>query len=120
MVDTTETKRIATTLPGVTDNSGDGRLIFSLGDKGVAWSFMQRDTPKQKRWPNIEVLAISCTLEQKELLIEAAPGIYFDDPHYRGYPAVLTRLPMIDADELEHRLREGVAFQMSRPKKRKR
>ncbi len=81
---------------------------------------MQRDNPRQKRWPNIEVLAISCPLEQKELLIEAAPGIYFDDPHYRGYPAVLTRLPMIDEAELEHRLREGVAFQLSRPKKRKR
>ncbi len=120
MVTTAEARQIATTLPGVTDNSADGRLIFSLGDKGVAWTFMQRDTARQKRWPNIEVLAISCPLDRKELLIEAAPDIYFDDPHYRGYPAVLTRLPMIDADELAHRLSEGVAFQTGRPKRRKR
>ncbi len=119
MVDAVETKRIAASIPGITDESGDGRLIFSIDGKGVAWTFMQRDTPRQKRWPNIEVLAISCPLEQKDLLIEAAAGIYFDDPHYHGYPAVLTRLPAIGAEELTHRLREGIAFRSSRPKRRR-
>ncbi len=119
MVDTTQARRIAAAITGTTDDSGDGRLIFSIDGKGFAWTFMQRDSPRQKRWPNIEILAISCPLEQKELLIEAAPDIYFDDDHYRGYPAVLTRLPVIGADELAHRLSEGVAFQLSRPKRRR-
>jgi hypothetical protein len=38
------------------------------------------------------VLAVRCRPERKELLLEAAPEIYFDDDHYRGYPAVLVRL----------------------------
>jgi DNA ligase D-like protein (predicted 3'-phosphoesterase) len=30
--------------------------------------------------------------ERKEMLLEAAPEIYFDDDHYRSFPAVLVRL----------------------------
>ena len=37
---------------------------------------------------------------RKELLIEAAPDRFFDDPHYRGYPAVLVRLKAIGKREL--------------------
>ncbi|MBI8988165.1 MmcQ/YjbR family DNA-binding protein, partial [Corynebacterium sp. CCM 8863] len=40
-----------------------------------------------------------------QMLIEAAPERFFDDAHYRGYPAVLVRLAEIDADELAGLLR---------------
>ena len=118
MVTSADARNLLAALPDAADESGDGRLIFSIHKRGFAWTFMQRDTPKQKRWPNIEVLAISCTLEQKEFLLEAAPDIYFDDAHYRGYPAILTRLPAISEEELAHRLNEGYALQASKPKKR--
>ncbi|MEI9904160.1 MAG: MmcQ/YjbR family DNA-binding protein [Asticcacaulis sp.] len=120
MVDAAQARQIAAALPGAADESSAERLGFSIDGKGFAWTFMQRDTPRQKRWPNLDVLAISCPLDRKELLIEAAPGIYFDDPHYRGYPAVLTRLPAIAAEELAERLKAAIAFQLARPKKRKR
>ncbi len=119
MVTPAQAREIAAALPGVEDGSDDVRLGFGIDGKGLAWTFMQRDTPRQKRWPNLDVLAISCPLDRKELLIEAAPEIYFDDPHYRGYPAVLTRLPAIAAEELAERLEAAIAFQISRPKKRK-
>lgn len=120
MVDRAEVTRIAMALPGATDESSDARLVFSFDGRGFAWTFMQRDAPKKPRWPNIEVLAISCTLEHKELLLEAAPDTFFDDPHYHGYPAVLVRLPVIDAAELAHLLAKGHAIQVSKPKRRKR
>ena len=41
------------------------------------------------------------------MLIAAAPGRFFDDDHYRGYPAVLVRLDAIDADELDPLLRSA-------------
>ena len=46
------------------------------------------------------MLAVRCDLETKEMLIAAAPERFFDDDHYRGYPAVLVRLGAIDPDEL--------------------
>lgn len=119
MVDLAEARRIALSLPGAVDGSSAERLAFSVADRGFAWSFMQRDTPKQKRWPNIEVLAVSCTLDHKELLIEAAPDIFFDDPHYRGYPAVLVRLTKIDAEELTRLLANACAIQAAKPKKKR-
>src|SRR5690606_28848793 len=47
-----------------------------------------------------------CPLEEKEMLIAAAPGIYFETDHYKGWPAVLVRLREIAPDELRHRLRK--------------
>ncbi|EGF91303.1 hypothetical protein ABI_27180 [Asticcacaulis biprosthecium C19] len=106
-------------MAGVTDESSETRLVLSCAGRGFAWTFMQRDAPKQPRWPNLEVLAISCTLEHKEMLIAAAPDVFFDDDHYRGYPAVLARLPVIAVEELSHLLHNGFAIQAAKPKKRK-
>lgn len=55
-------------------------------------------------------LVLMMPLEQKELLMEAAPEIYFETPHYAGWPAVLVRLGVIDDAELGARLVEGWRF----------
>jgi hypothetical protein len=42
-------------------------------------------------------------LDEKELLLADHRGVYFTTPHFRGYPAVLVRIPdlaRIDRDEL--------------------
>ena len=120
MVDSLRVRQLAAAIPGARDDSTDDRLAFGCGERGFAWTFMQRDAPKQPRRPNLEVLAISCPLETKALLVEAAPDIYFDDPHYNGFPAVLTRLTVIGEDELAERLAAAVAYEISRPPKRRR
>jgi hypothetical protein len=56
--------------------------------------------PEAPARPRPEVLAIRRELPRKALLIEAAPEVFFDDDHYRGFPAVLTRLPVVDEAEL--------------------
>jgi hypothetical protein len=119
MVTRAELREIIAALPDVVDGSTEDRLGFSCRGKGIAWTFMQRDAPRQPRWPNLDVLAVSCPLERKEMLIAAAPDIYFDDDHYRGYPAVLTRLPAIDGEEMEHLLRRACEYQLSKPKRRR-
>ena len=120
MVNPPQARHLVAAIEGARDDSTDDRLAFVCGERGFAWSFMQRDAAKKPRRPNLAVLAISCSLEQKEFLIEAAPHIYFDDDHYRGYPAVLTRLAVIDAAELMERLQAAFAFQAARPPKKPR
>ncbi|MBC7668125.1 MAG: hypothetical protein H7236_06620 [Gemmatimonadaceae bacterium] len=34
------------------------------------------------------------------MLIEVAPDRFFDDDHYRGFPAVLVQLDRVDEDKL--------------------
>jgi hypothetical protein len=60
-----------------------------------------------------EVLAVRCPFETKELLIAAAPD---NDDHYRGYRAVLVRLPVVAPKELDSLLRRACDFQPVRQK----
>ena len=61
-----------------------------------------------------DTVVLMCPLEDKELLIEAAPELYFETAHYKGWPAVLVRIHLIPLDELALRLRR--AWQMQAPK----
>jgi hypothetical protein len=49
-----------------------------------------------------DTLVFRCLIEEKGLLIEAAPDIYFETDHYKGWPGVLVRLSKIDDRELAH------------------
>ena len=65
------------------------------------------------RVKDADTVVVMCPLEEKELLIEAAPEHYFETDHYRGWPSILVRVHLIPADEL--RLRLGRAWQMQAP-----
>ena len=41
---------------------------------------------------------------EKPLLIASRPDLYYETPHYKGYPALLVRLEVTDEDELRERL----------------
>jgi hypothetical protein len=56
-----------------------------------------------------------CPIAEKELLLEAAPEIYFETDHYKGYPAVLIRRSKIKLEELRHRIDR--AWRMKAPKR---
>lgn len=107
MVGANEAREIASGLAGVTVGAAADRLIFEVGGAQFAWSFLERLKPKAPRRPRLDILAVRCPLEEKEMLIAAAPAIYFDDEHYRGFPAVLVRLAEIEADALKARLERG-------------
>jgi hypothetical protein len=119
MLEHAEVRRIAAALPGAADKTEGERLVFKVGGQLFAWSALQRVHPKTPRVPNPRVLAVSCPMERKELLIEAAPDIYFDDDHYRGWPAVLVRLDAIEEAELAGLLADAFAWAASKPKRKK-
>lgn len=61
-----------------------------------------------------DAVVLMCPLEEKEMLIAAAPDIYFETDHYKGWPAVLVRIHTISVAELALRLER--AFVMQAPK----
>lgn len=63
------------------------------------------------REPGVAVLM--CPLEDKEMLLAAAPAIWFETDHYRGWPAILVRLDAICEADLARRL--AVAWAQKAP-----
>ena len=100
MVDLPTLRRLALALPEVEASPEGERWAFSVRGKGIAWSYLARAHPKARRELVEGVIAVRCLRETKAMLLEAAPERFFDDDHYRGFPAVLARLAVIDEAEL--------------------
>jgi hypothetical protein len=110
MADRAEVRRIALSLPGTVE--GTDRFAFSVPNKGklkgFAWAWMERVHPRKPKVENTGVIAVRVTGEvEKAGLIAANPEVYFTEPHYNGFPAVLVRLAAIDVDELREVLVDG-------------
>lgn len=60
-------------------------------------------------------VVLMCPFEEKEMLIAAAPAIYFETDHYKGWPAILVRIREISGEELRHRV--ALAWRMQAPKR---
>jgi hypothetical protein len=119
MLDHAAVRRLASALPNSVDETDGESLVFTVGGKGFAWRYMARAHPKKPRLLNPRVLAVRCPIERKEMLIEAAPDIYFDDDHYRGYPAVLVRLDAVEEGELAALMADACAWAASKPKRKR-
>jgi len=117
MVDVETVRRLALALPDMEDNSAGERLAFEVRDgKGLAWTYLVRAAPKKPRVPQPDTLAVRCALARKEMLVGAAPDRFFDDDHYRGFPAVLVRLPAIGEEELAALFAEAWKLAAPNPK----
>jgi hypothetical protein len=93
----------AARLPQVEDATSYGTPALKVRKKLLA------------RVKDADTLVIMCPVDEKEMLIEAAPEIYFETDHYKGWPAVLVRISKISAAEL--RLRLERAWRMQAPKR---
>jgi hypothetical protein len=85
-------------LPEVTRSTSYGTPSLKVKDK----SFV--------RLKDADTLVLLCPAEQKALLMEMSPHIYFETDHYVGWPAVLVRLSAIDDEELSLRLEDSWRF----------
>ncbi|APG90338.1 MmcQ/YjbR family DNA-binding protein [Sinorhizobium americanum] len=56
------------------------------------------------RMKDAETLVVMCALEEKEMLMELDPSLFFETDHYKGWPAMLVRLSKIDDGSLTQRL----------------
>ncbi len=94
-----DVRRIALSLPETTEDPDTFR--FRVDGKAYVWTWLRRIDPKRARVPSPDVVAVRVGNEyEKESLLDMDPEVFFTEPHYDGYPAVLVRLATIDPDLL--------------------
>ena len=52
-------------------------------------------------------LVLRCEPEERQLMLESQPEVFWTTPHYAGHPMVLVHLDAIGPDELEERVAES-------------
>jgi hypothetical protein len=99
MADADDVRRIALTLPHVTEIDSDG-FDFRVTGKGFVWSYPERQPgrPRLIR-TDIAVLFVGDEAEKQALLL-GEPAMFFTGPGYEGWPLVLLRLAEVDAERL--------------------
>ncbi len=99
MATRSDVRRFALSLPEAQEEPG---FSFTLGGKGFAWPWLERLDPKRARVPNPDVMGVRVANEvEQQALLSLNPTVFFTEPHYNGYPAVLVRIPAIEVDMLE-------------------
>jgi len=112
MADADDVRRLALSLPHVTEVESEG-FDFRVGNKGFVWSYPERQPGKPRRIrTDVAVLFVGDETEKWALLL-GEPDIFFTTPGYDGWPLVMLRLPEVDLE----RLRELVvdAWRMRAP-----
>ena len=89
-------------LPGIEQSTSYGNLSVKVKGKYIC-SIKDANT-----------LSLRCAMEDKEMLFEAAPEIYYETDHYKGWPGLLVRLNKIPKKELTVRLER--AWRIQAPK----
>lgn len=94
-------RELALSFPEV-EESAEGRTAFRVRGKLFAWEARGRDGGG---------LGIRVEREEKELILDSDPAVYFSSPHYDGWPGVQVRLESIGRDELRERLEDAWLLQ---------
>jgi hypothetical protein len=101
MADWETVREIASGFPEVEESAG-GRPSWRVRGKLFAWEARERDGGG---------LAVRVDRDEKQLILDADPEIYFTSPHYHGYPGVQIRLEKISSEELQARLEDAWLIQ---------
>ena len=89
-----DVRRLGVELPEVEESTAWGERCLKVRGK----TFVNM-SPHERG-----ALVVRAEVDEKALLIELRPDVYFETPHYAGYPALLVRLEAIDEDELRERV----------------
>ena len=105
---------LALALPQVTKEvTDDGRPAYLVHGKRFVLQRSRRpdavDPETGERLDDVLMFRVA-DLDVKELMLADERGIYFTTPHFKGYPAVLVRIPdlaRLDRDELHDLVAEA-------------
>jgi hypothetical protein len=101
VVDWPTVRALALSLPDV-EESGEDRVEFRVRGKLFAWAARERDGGG---------LGIRVERDEKQLILDSNPDVFFSSPHYDGWPGVQVRLEAIDREELRERLEDAWVIQ---------
>jgi hypothetical protein len=85
-------REAASGLPGIEEGTSYGTFALKVRRKFLC------------RVKDADTAVLLSTLDEKEMLMAAAPDIYFETDHYKGWGSFLVRLRAISDEELAHRL----------------
>ena len=97
---------LALALPQATKElSEDGRPSYEVHGKLFCFHRGRRPDAVDEHGERLDDVLMFrvADLDVKELLLSDSRGVYFTTPHFKGYPAVLVRIPdlaRLDRDEL--------------------
>ena len=94
---------LAMDLPNIEEGSWYGTPGIKIDGQGIL------------RMKDADSIAILCPLELKEMLMAAAPDVYFETDHYKGYDGFLVRLSAASDDDIRQRIE--TAYRMRAEKK---
>ena len=99
MANAEDVRRLALSLPHVTEIDSDG-FDFRVADKGFVWSYPEREPGRRRRIrTDIAVLFVGDEAEKQALLL-GEPQLFFTTPGYDGWPLVMLRLEEVDVERL--------------------
>jgi hypothetical protein len=110
MASQSDVRRIALSLAGAREEQG--HFAFSVENKGqprgFVWSWKERVHPRKPRVARTDVIAVRVRDQtEKAALLAGDPELFFTEPHYNGFPAVLVRLPAVPLALLRHLITEA-------------
>jgi hypothetical protein len=86
-----DVRTIALAWPGVEDETSYGTPALKVKGKGLA----------RLREDGETLVVIGVNLDERDMLMEAEPDIFFITDHYRDWPTVLVRLPRAEPDMIK-------------------
>jgi hypothetical protein len=91
-----------------------------VGGAEFGWTWRERVHPKKTKVRRPDVMVVRVDGEgDKQALLAAHPEALFTESHYDGYPMVLVRLPVVDADRLEELLTDSYRLTVDRQRTRR-
>ena len=99
MADWGTVREIASGFPGAEGYTTYGQPAFRVAKKLFVWMSTNREAKG--------ALALRVDPDEKPLLIESKPDVYFEVPHDHGHPIVLVHLDAIERAELAERIEDA-------------
>jgi hypothetical protein len=92
-------RELASAFPGAEEHTTYGKPAFKVGGRLFVWMSPSGDAEG--------ALALRIDPDEKPLLIESSPGVYFETRHYHGHPILLVHLDAVTRDELAERIEDA-------------
>ena len=99
MADWETVRELASGFPGAEEGTTYGKPAFKVGGKLFVWMSPSGDADG--------ALALRVDPEEKPLLIESSPDVYFETPHYHAHPILLVHLDAVSRSDLADRIEDA-------------